>query len=520
MRRCRMLILTIWLPLLGLWALPAMAEMIVDTAWIRSYNGLANSIDAAASIVVDGFGNVCVTGESYHTGTSYAYATIKYTPEGDIAWVGMYDTLTNGSDGPVAIITDGSGNVYVAGSASGPGTERDYAIVKYGADGSQLWVQRYNGPSSGDDWTRSTALDDSGYVYVTGFSHDSLTQDDYATAKYDSSGDIIWVRRYDGCGGAGDDLAMVVCADASGNVFVTGYGCGIGTGWDYLTIKYNPSGDTVWVRRYDGPTSSDDGAYAMAVDHMGNIYVTGTSAGTETYFDYLTVKYYPDGETAWVRRYNGPGNDMDAARAITADDSGNVYVTGVSYGNGTLSDYTTIKYLPNGDTAWVRRYDGPPSHNDGALDIAVDDSGNVYLTGYSSGLGTGRDYATIKYYAHGEIAWVKRYSGPGYGRDEPYAITVDEDYNVYVTGMSRGVGTDYDYVTIKYFETGRWRGDCNGDGEIGPGDVTHLLNYLFKGGPAPDPLEVADCNCDGVVGPADLAFLINYLFRGGPPPSC
>jgi hypothetical protein len=65
-----------------------------------------------------------------------------------------------------------------------------------------------------------------------------------------------------------------------------------------------------------------------------------------------------------------------------------------------------------------------------------------------------------------------------------------------------------------------WRGDANGDGIISPGDVIYLINYLFRGGPAPDPLERGDCNCDGEVDPGDVVYLINYLFRYGPPPSC
>ena len=63
-----------------------------------------------------------------------------------------------------------------------------------------------------------------------------------------------------------------------------------------------------------------------------------------------------------------------------------------------------------------------------------------------------------------------------------------------------------------------WHGDANGDGIIGPGDVVYLINYLFRSGPAPDPLERGDCNCDGEVGPGDVVYLINYLFRYGPPP--
>jgi len=64
------------------------------------------------------------------------------------------------------------------------------------------------------------------------------------------------------------------------------------------------------------------------------------------------------------------------------------------------------------------------------------------------------------------------------------------------------------------------RGDCNGDGIIDLGDVVHLINYLYKDGPAPDPLETGDVNCDEVVDLGDVVYLINYLFKGGPPPSC
>jgi plastocyanin len=172
-----------------------------------------------------------------------------------------------------------------------------------------------------------------------------------------------------------------------------------GTGYDYATIKYYPNGDTAWVRRYNGPGNNSDDASAIAVDGSGNVYVTGGSRGSVTYDDYSTIKYYPDGDTAWVRRYNGPGNYYDWASAIAVDGSGNVYVTGYSHGSGTGSDYATIKYYPDGDTAWVRRYNGPANSYkyDVARAIAVDGSGNVYVTGGSEGNGTGFDYATIKY---------------------------------------------------------------------------------------------------------------------------
>jgi hypothetical protein len=286
---------------------------------------------------------------------------------------------------------------------------------------------------------------------------------------------------------------------------------------DYATIKYYPNGDTAWVRRYNGTGNDWDEAYAIAVDDSSNVYVTGTSYGSGTYFDFATIKYYPDGDTAWVRRYDGPANGSDGAYAIAVDGSGNVYVTGGSAGSGTGSDFATIKYHPNGDTAWVRRYDGPWNDYDWARAIAVDGSGNVYVTGESYGSGTYSDYATIKYYPNGDTAWVRRYNGPGNWDDEASAIAVDGSGNVYVMGVSWGSGTSDDYATIKYVQF--LCGDVNKDGLVNVTDVVYLINYLFIGGPAPIPiLQVGDVNQDEEVNVTDVVYLINYLFIGGPAP--
>ena len=63
-------------------------------------------------------------------------------------------------------------------------------------------------------------------------------------------------------------------------------------------------------------------------------------------------------------------------------------------------------------------------------------------------------------------------------------------------------------------------GDANGDDQINVGDAVLLINYVFKGGPAPDPIKAGDANCDGQVNVGDAVYLINYVFRGGPEPSC
>jgi hypothetical protein len=374
--------------------------------------------------------------------------TVPISAQVDTAWVRRYNGPGNEWDNAWAIAVDNSGNVYVTGWSWGSATSEDYATIKYNASGNQVWVERYNGPGNGSDVAWSIAVDNSGNVYVTGQSWGSGTGGDYATIKYGSNGSEIWVRRYNGSAN-GQDSACAIAVDPSGNVYVTGGSWGGGTMLDYATVKYDPSGNQVWLKRYDGPGNQYDEAYAIAADNSGNIYVTGRSyGGSDPSFDYATIKYNASGNQVWVKRYDG--NDYDGARDITLDNSGNVYVTGGSDGSGTGEDYATIKYDASGNQVWVKRYNGPGNGYDLAWSIAIDNSGNVYVTGESWGIGTNYDYATIKYDASGNEVWVKRYNGNDY--DGARDITLDNSGNVYVTGSSWGSGTSYDYATIKYEE--------------------------------------------------------------------
>lgn len=505
----------------SVFTLPLFAQS-VDTAWVRRYNGPGNGPDSACAIAVDNSGSVYVTGRSVGAGTGLDYATIKYYPNGDTAWVRRYNGSGNGDDYACAIIVDSSGNAYVTGYSRGNGTNYDYATIKYYSNGDTAWIRRYNG-SMANEWgdAHPIAIDRYSNVYVTGSSLEGAL--DYATIKYYPNGDTAWVRSYDGTGNSGN-WASAIAVDQSGNVYVTGhirYANGSIQIDDIATVKYDSSGNRLWERIYGGPGNAYDYAYAMTIDSSGNIYVTGFTYVIwwfET-SDYLTLKYLPNGDTVWVRRYNGPANLDDCARAIVVDKSGNVLVTGYTNIGANATIYLTVKYYPDGEIAWTRTYFGPGEPNLPKA-IAVDDSGNVYVTGESGGSGTGSDYATIKYYSNGDTAWIKRYNGPPLtGEDAASAIAVDITGNVYVTGISVGNGTYQDYATIKYVQF--LRGDVDTNGQVSVSDVIYLITYLFKRGPAPLPIvQVGDDNCDGKVNIADAVYLINYLFKGGPPPAC
>ena len=442
------------------------------TQGVARYNGPGNDYDSASALAVDAAGNVYVTGSSNDSDSSSDYATIKYDANGNQLWEARYGP-ENQNDSASALAVDAAGNVYVTGhSEVSFGSRAIYATVKYDTNGNQLWVALYNGPGNGLNIATDLAVDATGNVYVTGYSAGSGTSFDYATVKYDSNGNELWVARYagliwfDGMVINASDYASGLAVDVAGNVYVTGTS-GTGIVADYATVKYDANGNQLWVARYNGPDGSDDSSRAIAVDAAGNVYVTGTSNGLGPNADYATIKYDPNGNRLWVARYNGPGpgNAYDSATALAVDAAGNVYVTGHSAGSGTSADCATVKYDTNGNQLWVARYNGPGNNTDAASALAADAAGNVYVTGYVYVTGPNEgatsfdyDYATIKYGANGNELWVARYNGPVNGDDhgpvtgEDFAtdLVVDATGNVYVTGRSYGSGTYLDYATIKY----------------------------------------------------------------------
>jgi len=219
-----------------------------------------------------------------------------------------------------------------------------------------------------------------------------------------------WVARYNGPGN-NRDCAKAIAIDDSGNIYVTGESDGNGTERDYGTVKYDANGGQLWAARYNGPGNDYDDAHDIAVDNLGNVYVTGSDHGDGTGWDYATIKYDPNGNQLWIARYSGPGNEVDSAQAIALDDSGNVYVTGTSSLSPSEWDCVTFKYDQQGDEVWRATYHEPNRGNFG-YDIVLDGAGNVYVGGDSGVVLLGAmnyDYLTIKYDTNGNQAWVAKY---------------------------------------------------------------------------------------------------------------
>jgi hypothetical protein len=303
----------------------------------------------ASDLTIDQWGDVIVCG--YSLGASVDGVTLKYEPDGDTAWARLLD-WAGYEDYAIALTTGAQCGVAVCAEGYNGSSGSDYVTVKYDSTGVQQWLAAYVGPV---DWDtpKDVAAGSGGEVYVTGSSVGSTSSSDYLTVKYDSVGETLWTRRYNGPAN-GSDVARALALDASGCALVTGNSAASDGGRQCATVKYGSAGESLWVARFERNGEHSAG-YAVAVDGLSCIYVTGMTAPSGMFADCLTIKYSPAGETLWARSYNGPGNSVDDCSSVALGRDGSVCVAGKSYGvGGQNCDFVTIKYVQDGGIAETR----------------------------------------------------------------------------------------------------------------------------------------------------------------------
>jgi uncharacterized delta-60 repeat protein len=413
----------------------------VQIAWTQTWDDQWNANDRCMAIATDDAGNVYVAG--YAGGidsTDRSFLAIKYTPDGSEVWERQYNP-TPAWDAPTAMVLDRDHNMILAGYAGGNlVTNGDWAIVKYSSAGDSLWSQTYSYGTA--DRANALAVDDAGNIYVTG-ELGAYPNLDCVTIKYSAAGVPQWVAEYYGSG-----MPLVrgqaIALDPQGNSYVAG--ASFASSWDILLIKYDPQGDTVWTAAYDGPAQKNDISAAVVVDQTGNSYVGGQSTAANVSPDCLTVKFDPQGDTVWTRRYDGPGQTFDAVRAMVLDPAGGVRVTGVSNGTRNQADVITIKYLADGTVGWGTRYNAPGNYPDQGNAIALDGLGNTYVAGASWGSNQNNDGICLRYDTLGRQRGLARFSQ---NTSEFYsAVAVDPSNQVICGGYTRPFSDDI--LVIKY----------------------------------------------------------------------
>jgi hypothetical protein len=426
----------------------------IRRGWARTWGGSA--YDWGYSVAIDGSGNAYITGffwgtvdfdpgpgvDSHTSNGGFDVFLSKLDPSGNYLWA-----LTWGGsdfDWGYSVAIDGSGNAYITGAFQGtvdfdPGPavdnhtsngDCDVFLSKLDPNGNYLWARIW-GESSWDEGY-SVAIDGSGNAYITGYltgtadfdpgpgvdNHTSNGGSDVFLSKLDQNGNYLWARTW---GGPYYDSGWSVAIDGSGNAYITGlytdtvdFDSGPGVEFhtsngdhDVFLSKLDPNGNYLWARTWGG--SYDDRGYSVTIDATGNAYITGYFYGIVDFDpgpgvdnhtsnsdrDVFLSKLDPNGNYLWARTWGGSTSDRGYSVAI--DGSGNAYITGDFYGTVDFDpgpgvdnhksnadwDIFLSKLDPNGNYLWARTWGGPGPQC--AYSVAIDGSGNAYVTGYFYG---------------------------------------------------------------------------------------------------------------------------------------
>lgn len=414
--------------------------------WAKSATGTGTA--KGYSVCADASGNVFVTGSFLSPTITFGSITLlnagvqniflaKFDPNGNVLWAQSAGDTT--IDDAYSVSADAGGNVFLTGMFQSPTISfgsitltnaglGDIFLAKYDGNGNVLWAKSAGGTFW--DSPSSVSADANGNVFVTGsfgslatFGSTTLTStnggtDDIFLAKYDATGNVLWVKS---AGGIYADYGSSVSTDANGNVFLTGsfqsptiiFGSTTinytNTGnYNVFLAKYDANGNVLWAKSASGTKAGGVG-YSASTDVSGNVFVTGMFYSSAITFgpitlinsdpsgniqDIFIVKYDANGNVLWAKSAGGAGSDI--GYSICADANGNVFVTGgflspsITFGSITLTPPTANCAFNNCDPMFIVKYDAGSnvlcasalsSGGDYNNSVSIDTYGNAYIIG-------------------------------------------------------------------------------------------------------------------------------------------
>ena len=317
------------------------------------------------------------------------------------------------------------------------------------APGTSLWLQQFG--TDGSDQGRAVTIDSSDNILIAGNTVRDLEDEDKSNdvflRKLDSDGKLLWTRQF---GSDFDDFAAGVAVDASDNVIIAGYTKGAlegdnAGGEDVFVRKYDADGAVVWTRQFG--TANRDLAVAVAVDAAGAILVGGSTNGVlggsaAGLWDAFVRKYDASGNVIWTRQLGTSANDF--MRGVAVDNAGNILLSGQTRGvfegsNAGGDDVFLQKLDPDGELIWTRQFGTPAA--DLARGVAVDSSANVLVIGNTTGdLGAANagdsDVFIRKYDADGTVLWTRQFGTSA--DDNATGVAADSSGNILMVGYTEG----------------------------------------------------------------------------------
>jgi len=371
--------------------------------------------------------------------------------------------INNFSGFPVGVMIglDTNDNVFVAGQS---GDFTQIITTKYDQDGNQIWERFFSVQDLGAAVTW-LSVDSFGNVIVTGYARtfsSNPVEVGLLTLKYDNNGILLWSKLISGTWA----FAVRSIVDPSGNIYVTGRAWQYTATYDFVTVKYAPDGTQLWFDTFD-QTGGFHTPTSMELDQSNNLFITGAGQSGGL----ITVMYNSNGDRQWVKEEMGT-----AGQSIRVDDNGGIFITGSFYdvNTGTSNDIRLIKYDYSGNLLWQKFYDFGNSEF-GRL-VNIDSESNILITGFGDLPGEFPGWLTAKFDTSGNLLWYNRFKLNQAWEEFPYFASIGPQDELYVTGnvgVLSGGTTYHGLETVRYNSDGSnpWVAGVNQYAGIGKGLV-------------------------------------------------
>lgn len=449
---------------LGLRSFSKLSLLVVSICWLFSvsaqtfqnlplqdwvtYQGAQYMFQEAAS-TTDPLRNVYVIGSTVNGLGNYDILVVKYDRNGVELWNDQIDGSYGGDDFAADLVIDGSGDLIVTGAVeNGPAENYDLWIRKYGSNGTVLWTDEYDGTAGSYDGGTCITTDAFGNVYVGGGTSTTSGTIDFLTRKYNSNGVVQWTSTWDYSGLY--DAGLNIRASGGVVSIVGGVQVNFNT-WRFAVLGYNAnSGALTSSHISTGGTSTIDQVRDFAVDDQNNSYVIGGVEVPGQGYDIKLVKLNTNLIVQWEKTINGSDNLDDMGEALHVDNSGNVFISGYLSTTTNDKDVVVRKYNSAGVLQWEAEYNGHASGKDEGKAIEVNAAGEVYV-GATSFTGHSDDLLLLKYTNSGSLEWETGFNGIANKHDAALDLALDDDENIIITGSSEHLLSTR-FVTIRYIE--------------------------------------------------------------------
>ena len=436
--------------------LTALAFAVTFTAvhaqqsWVSVYKDSVK-IYTPIDMAVDIYGNTYITGYTNLPGVYYHnhFFVQMVGADGQFKWERTFpDVSFDSTDAGVAVATDTLGNIYVTGDRGDTTCQfcaaplySNIFVIKYDTLGNQKWIYRAQRPDSTQQYVRDIAVSKTGMPYLTG----SEQKYDHKKGRYISkliairlmkTGEANW-QKYVPAASEGNGIAV----DANNNALIATADVNDFQLQHNMVVKLNPAGNLVFKAIYSEPNKNGRNIF-VGTDAEGNVYVNGNTdtIAFENNPHVITLKYSPSGTLLWYKKekdhtYTG----RNIFGAFTTDASGNVYAASYVHINSINDDWVISKYNTNGVQQFSAQNGSDINGEDRPCGIAVDNTGNIYVTGnylspYASGVYA---YATAKYSPAGSLLNMAYYPKKlNRSNNYPVGIGIDKYNNIYVSGTS------------------------------------------------------------------------------------